>query len=497
MTFSVEIICIAAGLLLLLGTLLSKISGRFGVPALVLFLLLGMVAGSEGIGGIPFDDAAVAQTLGILALVVILFSGGLDTGWKSVRPVMFRALSLATIGVGITAAIVGGVAAWILHLPLIEGILIGAIVSSTDAAAVLAVLRTANLRLKKDIQPLLELESGSNDPMAVFLTTALTGLIIHPATGIGSLLMSLVLQMVIGAAAGFAIGRASVWLINRLDLEIEGLYPVLTLSLALLTFGLSSELLGNGFLAVYVAGIVLGNGDIVHRRSLMRFHEGLAWLMQIVMFVMLGLLVFPSHLPAVAGAGLLLAIVLILARPVSVMISLALSKMGGRQKLFISWVGLRGAVPIILATFPMLSGVPDAELIFDLVFFIVLVSVLLQGTTVPVVARWLKLGEQAETRHRSPIEFEKTGKGGADLLEMIVPHTSPVAGRQLNHLGLPHGALVVLISRADEFLVAQGNTVLREGDVLLVLADRHGLREVEGIISPWSLRSTEPGSAEG
>src|SRR6185295_1976295 len=341
----------------------------------LLFIVLGMLAGSDGPGGIPFDDAHLAQSLGVVALALILFSGGLDTEWASVRPVLGKGLALSTVGVLITAILVGLFAKVVLGFSLLEGVLLGAIVSATDAAAVFSVLRARSVGIKGHVRPLLELESGSNDPMAVFLTTGLIGIMTHPGESVFSLIPMFIQQMALGAALGYAMGKLIVLTINRLALEFEGLYPVLTLSLILLTYGAVAALGGNGFLSVYIAGLIMGKNDFIHKRSVTRFHDGLAWLMQIAMFLALGLLVFPSHLLPIVGLGLLSSLFLMLiARPVSVLVTLAFSRMGLNEKLMISWVGLRGAVPIVLATFPLLAGMPKSEIIFDLVFFIVLTS---------------------------------------------------------------------------------------------------------------------------
>ena len=351
-----------------------------------------MLAGSDGPGGIYFDDPVVAQMVGVIALVLILYSGGLSTEWKSIRPIAAEAFILATLGVFITALVVGVVASALLGISLLEGMLLGSIVSSTDAAAVFAILRSKGIRLKGQLKPLLELESGSNDPMAIFLTVGLLELIAQPDLSPLSLLGRFALQMLVGAGAGYCMGWVMLFLVNRLKLGYEGLYPVLTLSLVLLTFGVTDLLGGSGFLAVYLAGIVLGNPESIHKGSLMRFHDGVAWLMQITMFLALGLFVFPSRLAPIAGTGLLIAgCLMFVARPVGVFIGLLPSQLKLRERAFVSWVGLRGAAPIILATFPMLARVPQADWIFHVVFFIVLTSVLLQGTSLPLVARWLKV----------------------------------------------------------------------------------------------------------
>jgi len=364
-----ETVLIGAAVLLLLSVLVSKISDRFGVPTLLLFLVLGMLAGSDGPGGIAFDDPAAAQFIGVVALVQILFAGGLDTEWERVRPVLKEGLLLATVGVLITALVTGLFATVLLGFPLLEGLLLGAIVSSTDAAAVFSVLRSKGVGLKGQLQPLLELESGSNDPMAIFLTVGLSQLITQPDSSPLGLLGLFLLQMLVGGVAGYLMGRVMLFLVNRLKLGYEGLYPVLILSMAFLTFGLTDLLGGSGFLAVYLAGLVLGHHDFIHKRSLVRFNDGLAWLMQIAMFLTLGLLVFPSELVPIIGVGLLMAFCLIfIARPLGTFVGLLPSAFRWRGKAFISWVGLRGAVPIVLATFPLLNQIPQADLIFNVVF---------------------------------------------------------------------------------------------------------------------------------
>lgn len=482
---SIEHILLGTAVLLLLSILASKASGRLGVPSLLLFLGVGMLAGSDGPGGIPFDNAYVAQSLGVVALVFILFAGGLETAWESVRTVIWKAVGLSTLGVIITALSVGLFATAVLGFSPLQGLLLGAIVSATDAATVFAVLRARSVGLKGEIRPLLELESGSNDPMAVFLTVGLTGLLTRPEASMLGLIPIFFQQMALGALFGYAFGKAMVFVINRMRLEAEGLYPVMTLAMVMLAYAGTAALGGNGFLAVYLAGLVLGNHDFIHKQSLIRFHDGLAWLMQIAMFLTLGLLVFPSRLLPVVGAGLLAALVLMfIARPLSVYVTLFFTRMSWREKTMISWVGLRGAVPIILATFPLLAGVPQADTIFNIVFFIVLTSVLLQGTTLPVVARWLKVDALLPVRHHYPLEVVETGgpKVTSELIEVPIPVDSPTVGRQIVELGLPRGALVVLVGRNEEFFVPRGATVLEAGDSLLVLADQKSLAAVRELV---------------
>ncbi|WP_129673897.1 potassium/proton antiporter [Candidatus Chloroploca sp. Khr17] len=469
---------IAAGLLIL-SIIATRASNRFGVPGLILFLTIGILAGSQGPGGIAFADYQLAQTVGVIALIYILFSGGLDTDWKAIRPVLGQGLVLANLGVLLSAAIVGLFAMWLLGFGLLEALLIGAIVSSTDAAAVFAVMRERGVNLQHNLEPLIELESGSNDPIAVFLTLGLTGLLLNPNGSLLDLVPSFLLQMSLGALGGYGLGRLAVVIINRIRLQQEGLYVVLTLGLILLIYALVSLIGGNGFLAVYLAGIVIGNYNLVHKRSILRFHDGIAWLMQIAMFLTLGLLVFPSQLIPVAGSGLLLALFLaFVARPLSVFASLIWFRRGPAEILMVSWAGLRGAVPIVMATFPLIAGVPHAGMIFNLVFFIVLVSVLLQGMTISHVARWLKLNAD---RPRPPETqtYVPDVSLRSRMLDIVVPADSSVVNKSLIQLDLPRGLLVVQIQRGEELLIPNGGTVLLPDDHLLVLATPEMLPRVQ------------------
>lgn len=464
---SVEWLLLIGGLLLVLSALASKISDLLGLPVLVLFLAIGMLAGSDGPGGIYFDNAAVTQAVGVTALAFILFSGGLDTPLQRVRPVALTGLSMASIGVVVTAAVAGLFATWILGLPPLVGLLLGAVISSTDAAAVFSILRSKSLRLTGTVEPLLELESGSNDPMAVILTVGLIELITHPASSVLLLLRDLGVQIAIGAVAGYLAGRLGVWIVNSIRIKQEGLYSAVTIALVALTYGGVTLLGGSGILAVYLAGIVMGNRDFLHKNSLIRFHDGLAWLMQIAMFITLGLLVFPSRLPGVAAASLAITAVLIfVARPVAVWISLSLARYTAREKLLVSWVGLRGATPIILATFPLLAGLPAAQTIFDVVFFVVVTSVLLQGTTISLVARWLGLNETDAAPPKPALTL--TQKMIERLQEVLLDPASPSAGKRILDLHLPADVRLVLIERDGEQLIPDGSTVLAAGDRILL-----------------------------
>lgn len=472
-----QIFVVAAGLLLL-SIFASKLSARLGVPALLFFLALGMLAGAEGPGGIYFDDYRIAQALGSVALVFILFAGGLDTDWKLVRPILGPGVALSTVGVLLTALIAAAFAHLVLGLSLLEGIALGAIVSATDAAAVLALLRSGALRLRGQLAPLLEFESGSNDPMAVFLTLGAIQLLTVPDASLGGIALRFVVSFALGGALGFATGRVSVILINRLRLTFDGLYTVFTVAVVLAVYGAAEAIGGNGFLAAYVAGIVMGNSIFVHKRSLIHFHDGLSWVMQITMFLILGLLVFPSRLWAVAGVALLFtAFMIVVARPLSVFLTLLPVRLGLQDKAFLSWAGLRGAAPIVLATFPALAGVSGAENIFNIVFFVVIASVLIQGTTSRLAAR--VLGVEAPPLPAA-VEDHHVVNLAKEVREIVLPPTSAALGRSLVELDLPSGFLVVLVHRGAESFVPNGDSVLQAGDHLLVLASPDLFEETAG-----------------
>jgi len=497
MAMTIEYLLLGTSVLLLLSVIASKASGRLGVPVLLLFLIIGMLAGSDGPGGIHFDNPWLAQSLGVVALVFILFAGGLDTEWASVRSQLGRGVMLSTLGVAITAGLVALFATTALGMSWPEGLLIGAIVSSTDAAAVFAVMRSRYVSLRGSLKPLLELESGSNDPMAVFLTIGMISLITGASSSVTDLVPMFIRQMVLGAAIGYGMGRLMVLLVNRLRLEYDGLYPVLTLSLVLLTYSGSAWLGGNGFLAVYLAGLMMGNSDFIHKRSLLRFHDGLAWLMQIAMFLTLGLQVFPTQLVPVAGTGLLLALFLMVcARPLAVFLTLAPTSLTLREKTMVAWVGLRGAVPIILATFPLLAGVPQAGMIFNLVFFSVLMSVLLQGTSIPLVARWLRVDEPLQSSVDTSSVWDAPSSLKSGLSEVTIPDASTAAGKRLLDLGLPKRTFVILVGRNGLCFVPDGSTVLEAGDSLLVFTDQASSLKLRSLLEVRH-RHAEAVSADG
>jgi cell volume regulation protein A len=493
------LVLVGIALLILISIIANKFAERLGVPALLIFLVVGMLAGSEGPGGIPFDDPAVAQVIGIIALAYILFSGGLDTRWEQIKPVLWPGIALSTVGVVLTAVLLGAFAVLVLGFSPLTGLLLGAVVSSTDAAAVFSVLRMGRARLKGNLRPFLEFESGSNDPMAVLLTTGIIGLILTPGSSIFSLVPMFVQQMAVGGLFGYLMGMFIVYLINRIKLESEGLYPVLTLSLVLLTYGLTTLIGGNGYIAVYIAGLVMGNSAFVYRKSLVQFHDGIAWLMQIVMFLALGLLVFPSQLVAAVVPGLLAALFLILvARPVAVLLTLLPWKMPMNEKVLVSWVGLRGAVPIILATYPLVESVPGADLIFNMVFFIVIVSALVHGTSIPAVARRLGLAAPLEEPLKLSREFEAESDTPSKMLDLVIPPESRAVGKQVVDLGLPKGALIILMQKGDDRFVPSGSTVIGAGDTLLLLTTEEMTGTVRSrLLDPEGAAGSDEGSLSG
>jgi len=470
---SIENLLIIVSCLFLLSIGASRLTSSIGIPALLVFLVIGMLFGSEGFGGIEFDDTNLARSLSIVALAFLLFDGGLGTDWPVIRRVLPQGILLSTLGVVVSTVALGLFAGHLLGLSLLEGLLIGAIASSTDAAAVFSILRGRSVSLRSRLKSTLELESGSNDPMAIFLTIGLITLIEAPAQSPWSLIPVFFQQMALGALLGWGAGYALQWLINRIHLEYDGLYPVLTCSMVGLLYGVTTVLGGSGFLAVYLAGLILGNTNFLHKRSLTAFHDGLSWLMQVTMFLLLGLLVFPSQLFVIGWQGLLVSLFLLfIARPLSVFLSLHLSRMNIREKIFVSWGGLRGAAPIILGTFPLLAGLEHAELMFHLVFFIVLTSIIFQGTTLSLVARWLKLEIPAPRKRLAPLEFLPSKVTRNDLREFPVTEESSANGKSIVELELPEGVLVVLVERNESLVVPRGGTILQAGDLVICFAER-------------------------
>lgn len=472
MNLTIENILLVGSLLLFVSIIAGKTSYKFGVPTLLLFLAIGMLAGSEGIGGIRFDDPKIAQFIGIVALNFILFSGGLDTNWKSVKPIFREGLALSTLGVLLTAVSLGTFVWLVTDFTIYESMLLGSIVSSTDAAAVFSILRSKSLALKTNLRPTLELESGSNDPMAYVLTIAFLTLVINQDQSIVTIIPLLLQQMILGGIAGFAFGRISKFIINKIKLDFEGLYPVLAIALMFITFSATDFVGGNGFLAIYICAVYLGNQELIHKKTILKMYDGLAWLMQIVLFLTLGLLVFPSHVFPYVGIGLLISLFLIIvARPIGVFISLIFFKMRLRRRFYISWVGLRGAVPIVFATYPLLAGIDKAEMIFNIVFFISVTSVLIQGTTLTVVAKWLHVALPEKVKPVSETEkfildIPKSTKKEFEILPDYF-----AVNKRIVDLNFPKSAFIIMIKRNDEYIRPAGSTVIEAHDTLMVLAD--------------------------
>jgi cell volume regulation protein A len=482
--FLVDQIILLAAVLLLIGTVSSKLSARLGLPVLVVFVAIGMLAGENGIGRIDFDNFVIAHAIGTLALAVILFDGGLQTRTAALEAVWKPSLLLATVGVLVTAAITGIAAAWILELPLLSGLLLGSIVASTDAAAVFSILRAQGVHLRPRVAATLEIESGSNDPMAILLTIGcIEVLASRLEVGFG-LVTLFVQQMGIGAIIGVGCGWAGVRLINRVNLSAPGLYPVLSAACGLVAFGLAAILGGSGFLAIYLSGIVIGNSRLVFQSGTFRFMDGLAWIGQITMFVVLGLLSTPAELIDVAAPALLIAAILTLvARPVAVVPLLLPFRFSLREHVLISWVGLKGAVPIILATFPLMFGLPEGRLLFNVVFFVVLVSATLQGWTLPPLATRLCLQEAPEPPLPATLELLALRDLNAEILDYTISPASAIAGRNVEDLHLPQGAVVALVSRDDQLIPPRGATRLQAGDHLFVIARTGERPAVERIFS--------------
>jgi len=481
MNIEVGNLLLIGSILLLISIIAGKTTSRLGVPTLIFFLIVGILAGSEGIGGIHFDNTSIAQFVGITALNFILFSGGLDTNWQSIKPILWRGVALSTLGVFLTALSVGVFVHYVFGFTIWEGLLLGSIVSATDAAAVFSILRNRGVALKGYLRPVLELESGSNDPMAYFLTITLTGIVATGNASFAELLPAFLKEFILGGAIGFVMGRASVWLINNIKMETDGLYPVLTLGLAMFTYSVTHSIGGNGFLAIYLCAIILGNSNIVHKRSLIKFYDGQAWLMQIILFLTLGLLVFPSRIIPLIGMGLLISAFLIfVARPISVFASLSFFKSNVRSKLFISWVGLRGSVPIVFATYPLIAGIPKAELIFNLVFFISISSVLLQGTTLSYVAKMLHVTVPAKIKRRIGLDFETIDHIKSEMLEIMVTENSKAIGKRILELEIPSTVNIIAIKRGEVYIVPTGSTRIQSEDILHVLAEDERSLELLG-----------------
>ncbi|MEF2966222.1 potassium/proton antiporter [Paenibacillus sp. M1] len=464
--------------LLLIGVFATKFSSRFGLPALVFFIAAGMVLSRF----IYFDNAFIAQLVGTFALIIILFEGGMQTKFATIRPVIKSALSLATLGVVLTAAIVGIGAVYILGVSLEEGLLIGSIVGSTDAAAVFSVLSGKNI--KERLTATLEAESGSNDPMAVFLTVTLIEWIQSPDHALSALIFSFMLEMGLGLLLGLAFGWIAVKVINSINFDSSGLYPVIAVAFAILTYGATAAIHGSGLLAVYVMALVLGNSDLTYRQSILQFNKGFGWIMQITMFTLLGLLVFPEELPGIMLPGVALSMILMLvARPVSVYASLLFAKFSFKEKTLISWAGLRGAVPIVLATYPLMSGLPNGQLFFNVVFFVILTSTLIQGATISPLAVKLGLVSDTGAQQHSLLELVALGKTKAEINHLHIHAGMKVVGKELQELDLPDEVLVTAVIRGEQIVTPRGNTIIEEGDTLYVLGPKAKRDKIKEIFS--------------
>jgi cell volume regulation protein A len=478
--YATAIILVAFGVLLAVSVAFSRGAARLGVPLALVFLLVGVLAGSEGIGRIPFEDYHVTFRLGTAALVFILFDGGLNTPAADLRRVLAPATTLATVGVIATAGATAAAAHWF-GLEWSAALLFGAIVSSNDAAAVFSVLSASGTRLALKVEATLEVESGLNDPMAVILTTALTANALHPGTmGVWRIAGDVVLEMAVGGVVGWALGRGARWVMARMELPAGGLYPAFTLGLACIAYGLPTLVHGSGFLSVYVAGVVLGSGTLAHRVSIRRVHDALGWLSQIAMFLLLGLLVFPSRLGNVWWMGLLLALFLaFIARPVVVALCLLPFKYRWRERAYIGWVGLRGAVPIVLATIPVMAGASRSRDLFDLVFFVVVVGAIVPGATVPWMARRLRVESREPPEPRAMIEIDAPSSMGTDMRVYHVDRALAVAGARLSEIPFPSGAAVSVIERGGQISAPNGQTVLQPGDNVYIVARTDDRAELE------------------
>ncbi len=477
MFHNAEEVLLICSVILFVSILAGKAGFRVGLPALLLFLGIGMLFGSDGLG-LQFSNPQIAQFIGMIALSIILFSGGMDTKLSEIKPIASQGVVLATLGVLVTTAITGyfifwptGLVAGYETLTLAESLLMAAVMSSTDSASVFSILRSKGVYLKQRLRPTLELESGSNDPMAYMLTIILIAYIQSNGMDFQEGAISLIIQLGLGLIAGYILGKVSVWIINRVNVENQSLYPILLLAVIFFIFSITSLLKGNGYLAVYIAGLVVGNTKIIHKKSIVTFFDGFTWLWQIVMFITLGLLVNPHELLPVAGIGLTVGIFMIIfARPITVFLCLLpFRNFTTKAKLYISWVGLRGAVPIIFATYPLIAGIENANLIFNVVFFITILSLLVQGTTVTHVARWLHLTDAPERKDEFGIELPeeiKSAMSEIDITKEVLSH-----GNKLMQLKLPDHTLAVMVKRDGKYFIPKGNTELHENDKLLMISD--------------------------
>ena len=480
MIFTAENILLIGSILLFVSIVVGKTGYRFGVPALLLFLLVGMLFGSDGLG-LQFHNAKIAQFIGMVALSVILFSGGMDTKFKEIRPILSPGIVLSTVGVFLTALFTGlfiwylsGMSWTNIHFPLITSLFLASTMSSTDSASVFAILRSQKMNLKHNLRPMLELESGSNDPMAYMLTIVLIQFIQSDGMGTGNIIGSFIIQFLVGAAAGYILGKLAILILNKINIDNQSLYPILLLSFVFFTFAITDLLRGNGYLAVYIAGMMVGNHKITFRKEIATFMDGLTWLFQIIMFLMLGLLVNPHEMIEVAVVALLIGVfMIVIGRPLSVFLCLLpFRKITLKSRLFVSWVGLRGAVPIIFATYPVVANVEGSNMIFNIVFFITIVSLIVQGTSVSFVARLLHLSTPLE-KTGNDFGVELPEEIDTDLSDMTITMEMLNEADTLKDMNLPKGTLVMIVKRGDEFLIPNGTLKLHVGDKLLLISEKN------------------------
>lgn len=479
MIFTAENILLIGAVLIFCSILISKTGYRFGIPTLLLFLLVGMFFGSDGLG-LQFNSASDAQFIGMMALSIILFTGGMDTKLQDIRPVLTQGILLSTVGVLMTTLLTGSFIYFLssltsmdFSLSLLTCMLLAATMSSTDSASVFNLLRSQKMNLKENLRPMLELESGSNDPMAYMLTIALIQVV---ASGsdlyIGAVVKDLLVQFFFGSVIGFAFGKFSAWLINKINLSNASLYPILLLSLVFITFTTTDLLKGNGYLAVYIAGVVVGNTRLAFRKEVDTFMNGLTWLFQIIMFLSLGLLVNPHEMLDVVVVALLIAVFMILvARPLSVFTCLLpFRSMSNRARFFVSWVGLRGAVPIIFATYPVVAEIPGSHQIFNIVFFITLLSLIFQGMTISMGARMLHL-DLPQEKEGNEFGVELPEEIDSQLMDLTLTAEMLEKGNRLMDMDIPKGTLVMLVKRGNEFIIPNGQVELYVGDKLLFISE--------------------------
>lgn len=478
MLYNIDNVLLIGSVLLFVSVAVSKTSYRFGVPVLLLFLVVGMLFGSDGLG-LQFNDIKKAQFVGTFALCIILFSGGMDTKYSEIKTVLKQGIILSSLGVLITACLTGffvycitGMGQTNPSFSFITCFLLAATMSSTDSASVFNTLRTQKIGLKHNLRPLLELESGSNDPVAYVLVVILTQLITSASMGTGDIILKFFLQFAVGASIGYAAGKLSVFIINKINMDNKSLYSILLLSIVFAIFSITDLLQGNGYLAVYIAGIIIGNNKMIYKKNIAIFFDGLTWLFQIIMFIVLGLLVNPRELLEIAVVALLIGLFLIIiARPLSIFLCLLPFKtVNLSSKIFISWVGLRGAVPIIFAMYPAVEGIEGSAQIFNIVFFITILSLVIQGTTIPFMAKQLKLAEPLKKKH-SNFGVEMPEETNTLLSDITVSEEMLENGNLLMDLSVPAGRLIILVKRHDEFIIPNGTLHIHVGDKLLVMSD--------------------------